>query len=821
MFGPDSSVGFYLALAAPFIAAGFAPVLHRFFGHRAAWILAIAPAFIFAHFLAYFFETPTTDGVLPSIAGGGVFLFELSWVPALGVGLDFLVDGLSHTFALLISGIGFFIVLYAGGYLKGHEHLGRFFSFILMFMGAMVGLVLADDIITLFIYWELTSITSFLLIGFNHAVERSRRAAIQALVVTGGGGLALLAGLLLMASFTGTLSLSEMATQAPAIKASALYLPILLLVLGGCFTKSAQFPFHFWLPNAMEAPTPVSAYLHSATMVKAGVYLLMRLNPTLGDTVLWSTILPIFGCVTLLVGAILAIRQTDLKQMLAYTTVASLGLLVALTGTSAEAILLGGVLYLCAHALFKAALFMVAGTIYHEAGTLDVTKLGGLRSAMPITAIAALLAALSMGGLPPFIGFLAKEYMYKGAAYPDLQSILLTGSLVLGNSMMFAAGFAVALRPFYGEKKQTPKAAHEGPLMMWSGPVTLAILSLVGGLLAQTTGAVFIAPLLTAVAGFPAEADIKLWEGFNIAVVLSIVTIVLGTLCYVFLDRLRDAIAAVLAAIGWGPDKGFDQAIGGLVRLSDRATRVMQFGEMKGYMTVTFLLIAVALLAPLVFAGEWPTITELPDFSTITFYELAVVGFALLGIVAVMIAKNRLTAVVSLGIQGFAVALIFTLFGAPDLAFTQFMVETLSVVILALVLTRMSLFQRDHRSFGRSMLDGAIAVGCGVGFTALLLRVVAEPFDPRLSEFFTAFSYPVAQGRNIVNVILVDYRGVDTLGEIGVVVIAGLAVLALVRLKPKSVRPAMMDPAVLAEEAKPHDGAPASRPKRAVPEPAE
>ena len=800
MIGPGSTVGFYLALAAPFLAAALAPVLHRFLGHRAAWVLALAPAYILAHFLGYLVATPTADGLLPAVADGGVFLFTLPWVPALGVGADFLVDGLSHTFALLISGIGLFIVLYAGGYLKGHEHLGRFFSFILLFMGAMLGLVLADDVITLFVFWELTSITSFLLIGFNHAAERSRRAAIQALIVTGGGGLALLAGLLLMASFTGTLSLSQMATMAPAIKGSALYLPILLLVLGGCFTKSAQVPFHFWLPNAMEAPTPVSAYLHSATMVKAGVYLLMRLNPTLGDTLLWSTILPIFGCLTLLTGAILALRQTDLKLMLAYTTVASLGLLVALTGTSAEAILKGAVLYLCAHALFKAALFMVAGTIYHEAGTLDVRKLGGLRSAMPITAAAALLAALSMGGLPPFLGFLAKEYMYKGAAYPDLPSVLLTGSLVLGNAMMFAAGFAVALRPFWGPKKETLHHAHEGPLMLWAGPVTLAALSLAGGLFAHATGQTFIAPLLSAVHGRPAEVELHLWAGFNIAVILSIVTIVLGTLAYLVLDRLRGAIAAVLDAIGWGPDRGFDQAVAGLVSLSDRLARRIQFGRMEGYMTITFTLIAAALLVPMVIFGEWPSLDELPDFSTIAFYEFAVVAIGIVGILAVLLARDRLTAIVSLGIQGFAVALIFMLFGAPDLSFTQFMVETLSVVILALVLTRLALFKRDHRPFWQSMMDATIAVACGVGVTALLMRIVSEPFDSRLSEFFAQYSYVVALGRNVVNVIIVDYRGFDTLGEIAVVVIAGLAILALVRLKPRTAAPAQTDPAALEHE---------------------
>ena len=785
MFGPENPTAFYLALLAPFIAAALAPWLHRLLGHRAAWVLALAPAYIVAHFLGYMAPVETADAVLPSVMEGGRFLFTLPWVPSLGVGADFYVDGLSHTFALLISGIGFFIVLYAGGYLKGHEHLGRFFSFILMFMGAMLGLVLADDIITLFVYWELTSITSFLLIGFNHGAERSRRAAIQALIVTAGGGLLLLAGLVLMAITTGTLSLSEMATMAPAIKASALYVPILLLILGGAFTKSAQFPFHFWLPNAMEAPTPVSAYLHSATMVKAGVYLVMRLNPTLGDTVLWSTILPIVGCVTLLVGAILALRQTDLKLMLAYTTVASLGLLVALTGTSNEDIIKGAALYLVAHALFKAALFMVAGTIDHEAGTRDLTMLGGLRKAMPITAAAALLAALSMGGLPPFIGFLAKEYIYKGVAYPDLQSILLTAALVIGNAMMFAAGFAVALRPFFGEKKATPKHAHEGPFMLWAGPVTLATLSVIGGLLAGPTGDVIIAPLLSAIIGQDATASLHLWAGFNIAVVLSLVTIAIGTAFYMALDRVRGAIAAVLDFIGWGPDRGFDQFVAALVTISDAITRRIQFGRMEGYITITFALVAVALWSALTAFAEWPDLSLVPSLSDATFYELAVVGLAVVGIVAVVLAKNRLTAIVSLGIQGFAVALIFMLFGAPDLAFTQFMVETLSVVILALVLTRLALFRRDHRPFWQSMMDGTIAIACGIGFTGLMLTVLSRPFDGRLSAFFAEHAVPIAHGRNIVNVIIVDYRGLDTLGEIGVVVIAGLAILALVRLKPK------------------------------------
>ncbi|MEM6711514.1 MAG: putative monovalent cation/H+ antiporter subunit A [Pseudomonadota bacterium] len=795
MIGPESPVGFYLALAAPFIAAAMAPFAHRVFGHRASWLLALAPAYILIHFFGYMIPSRGSDAAVLSLAEGGRYLFALPWVPALGVGADFLVDGLSHTFALLISGVGFFIVLYAGGYLKGHEQLGRFFSFILMFMGAMLGLVLADDVITLFVFWELTSITSFLLIGFNHTAEASRRAAIQALIVTGGGGLALLAGLLLMVSFTGTLSLSEMATIAPAIKASALYVPILLLVLGGAFTKSAQVPFHFWLPNAMEAPTPVSAYLHSATMVKAGVYLVMRLNPVLGDTLLWSTILPVFGCATLLTGAILALRQTDLKLMLAYTTVASLGLLIALTGTSNETVIKGAALYLVAHALFKAALFMVAGTIDHEAGTRDVTKLGGLRSLMPLTSTAALLAALSMGGLPPFIGFLAKEIMYKGAAYPDLPSIALTTSLVLGNSMMFAAGFVVAIKPFYGERKHVKEAVHEGPFSLWGGPATLAALSLVAGLASAATGDVFIAPLLSAIMGETVEVHLHLWEGFNIAVVLSAVTIGLGLFLYWQIERVRATVAGFLSAVGWGPDKGFDQAVTGLVRMSFALMKRVQFGQMEGYLTITFALVAAALLIPLTVMGEWPSLDVLPDASDITYYELATVFLAVIGVTAVLLANNRLTAIVSLGIQGFAVALIFMLFGAPDLSFTQFMVETLSVVILALVLTRLSLFKRDRRSIGEAVKDSVIAIACGVGFTGLLLTVLAQPFDARLSDFFSEYSFVIAHGRNIVNVIIVDFRGLDTLGEIGVVLVAGLAIIALVRMKPKNMPVAVASPA--------------------------
>ena len=390
----DSAVsGAFWALASPFVAAAIAPVMKRRLGPLAGWLLALIPAFGFVIFL----------GIAGEVAKNGPTVASLQWVPTLGVELSIYMDGLSTLFALLITGIGTFIIIYSGGYLKGHPDQGRFYSFMFLFMGAMLGLVIIDNLIALFVFWELTSITSFLLIGFDHRREASRRAALQALVVTGAGGLSLLAGFLLIGVAVDKNALSELIAGG-SLADHALYGWIFVLVLGGAFSKSAQFPLHFWLPNAMEAPTPVSAYLPSATMVKAGVYMLMRMQPVLGGTIEWMTVLTVFGALTLMVGTLLAMRKTDLKLILAYTTVASLGLLVMLTGTSLDLAIKGAVVYLFAHSLFKGALFMVAGTIDHETGTRDITKLGGLRQAMPITFGAALVAAWSMGGLPLTVG---------------------------------------------------------------------------------------------------------------------------------------------------------------------------------------------------------------------------------------------------------------------------------------------------------------------------------------------------------------------------------------------------------------------------------
>jgi multicomponent Na+:H+ antiporter subunit A len=439
------------------------------------------------------------------------------------------------------------------------------------------------------------------------------------------------------------------------------------------------------------------------------------------------------------------------------------------------------VLYLVAHSLFKGALFMVAGLIDHEAGTRDVTRLGGLRTAMPITFIAAMGAAISMGGLPPFFGFLAKEEVYYALWATDPWSLIFTLVAIIGNGLMFVIGFAVAIKPFFGPKVKTPKPAHEGPVLLWLGPLTLTVVALIAAILSPFTHQMISSPMASAVAGAPETVTISLIPHIGAALALSLVTVVFGVLVYLKLDQARAAVDRLLTAIGWGPDRGFDQFISGVVRLSVAVTRIVQPGRLDVYMTATFLMIAIALFAPMAWYGEWPSMPVWP--ADAQFHELAVFAIALVGLGAVIYARDRLTAIVSLGVQGFAVALLFMLFGAPDLSFTQFMVETLAVVILALVMTRLRLTASDHRSTRDKLIDMSVSLACGTGFALYLLSVTQQPFNPYLSEFFAAYSKIVAHGTNVVNVILVDFRGTDTLGEIAVVMVTGLAVLSLIRVR--------------------------------------
>jgi len=769
---PTQSQSFSMLLVAiaPFLTAFVAPTIKRFLPNHAGWVLALIPTSIFLYLLSF----------VELIAQGEKLQFALQWIPILGIELSFYLDGISLVFGLLISGIGAFIVVYSGGYLNGHPHLGRFYAFILMFMGSMLGLVLADNIITLFVFWELTSITSFLLIGFDHSRQASRRAAIQALVVTGGGGLLLLAGLLLMAFTMQSVNISEMLQQPGFMSEQPTYLLVFILVLFGAITKSAQVPFHFWLPNAMEAPTPVSAYLHSATMVKAGVYLLARMSPILGGTVEWQVTLPILGGITLITGALLALRHTDMKQMLAYTTMASLGLLVMLIGNGSKEAIIAAMLFLVAHSFYKGGLFMVVGAIDHETGTRDITEVSGIWKSLPVTFFGAALAAISMAGLPIALGFFAKEEIYLIAKGMEWQHWLFVITALLGNALMAAAGAAIAIKPFLGVKLATPKSPHEAPLSMLVGPAILAVLGIGAGVFIHQFGDWFFSPASSAIYNYKVENHLGL-RFDPIPIGLSVLTWILAGVIYWKLDAIRDILRGVARVWTWGPDQGFDQFMFGLIRFSDWITRLFHHGRLEQYLILVFVALAVAIYTPMLLTGSLPPVpTVIPE---LRFQEWGVLLIAVLGLFAVVFGRTRLVAIVSLGIQGFAVALIFLLLGAPDLGFTQFMVETLSVVILALVMTKLHLDQRDNRIFEEVIRDGGLALICGVGLTTLLLAVLRTDLDTTLTDFFTQTSVPIAHGRNIVNVILVDYRAIDTLGEIAVVMTAGIAILALIRIR--------------------------------------
>lgn len=782
----DASVA--LVAIAPFVAALLAPFIHSLAGRYSAWILALVPAGIFM-LLIRLGET---------VIGGATLTAAIDWVPAYGLTLGFFVDGLSLVFALTIAGVGTLIVLYSGAYLRGHPHLGRFYAFILAFMGAMLGLVLADSMLALFLFWEATSVTSFLLIGFDHSRQAARRAAIQALVVTNIGGMALLVGVVLLQHIGGTWLLSELRGMGDVARGSGLYGVLLALFLLAAFTKSAQFPFHFWLPNAMEAPTPVSAFLHSATMVQAGVYLLARMTPVLGGTPVWTGILLAFGSVTLIWGALAALRETDLKQMLAQTTIGSLGLLVMLIGLGTEAAIAGAVLYFIAHACYKAGLFMVAGAVDHGAGTREINALGGLADKMPVTFIGAALASLSMLGLPLTVGYFGKEEMYLAVMGGDPGMLAVLVILVVGNALLAGVGLIVMIRPFLGDVMETPKTPHEAPIAMLAGPILLGGVAIVLGLVPDWLGHDVLAPAGGAILGEPIESHLNL--ALDIAsplLWLSAITWLASVLVFQKSQAIRTVLRRFNTVLP-SADRLFDVLMFGLIRMAGTVTRALHQGRLEFYLVTLFMCLALALFVPMLALGgfdwmvptadlgDWTKRLVLPDLQL---HEWAIVILAVLGLVAVLVAQSRLIAILSLGIQGTALALIFLLFGAPDLAFTQLMVEILSVVILTIVMTNLRLDARDHRPFEDWARDGTIAIVCGAGVSLLLMLVLNGTLSDRLAEFFTQTSVPIAHGANIVNVILVDYRGFDTLGEISVVMGAGIAILALLRRRrPKALQ---------------------------------
>lgn len=758
-----------ISLLVVFAGALAAPAVCR--DHRSNRLLVVPPLIAFGLLAYSWWVTAGTEAMNVS----------WEWFPAFGVTLDFRLDGLSAVMALLVSGIGVLVALYSVGYMKGHPQFGRFGLFLLLFMGSMLGLVLSDNLILLFVFWELTSITSYLLIGFNHEEESARKKALQALLVTGFGAVAMLAGFILLGMETGTYRISEMGGFSEVIHQSPFYTGIVVLVLLGAFTKSGQVPFHFWLPNAMAAPTPVSAYLHSATMVKAGVFLMARMNPALGGDALWSWCLIGFGGATLLTAVFLGLFQTDLKKILAYTTLGVLGLLTMLIGLGTELALQAMIVFLIGHALYKAALFMTSGSVDHEAGTRDVTVLRGLRKAMPITAIAALLAALSKSGFPPFFGFVGKEYVYKaGLGMEGLAMVALPVAFV-GNFVMMALAFKAGISPFFGKPSDPatlPKHPHEAPASMWFGPLLLAVFGIALGLMPFLVDHSLVAPAVTAMAGEPVETHLKLWHGFNTALLISGVTLACGFALYAcrrFFWRFHLPFNAGVRR--FGAEAVYDMLFNGTIRFAKFQTKALQSGYLHNYV----FLIALATIGLL--AWGFLAFGGLPVYSLhFTSGDLFFSGLVLIlmiSAVSAVITTNRITALVNLGVVGFGIALLFVYFGAPDLAITQLLVETLTVVLLMFAIYRLPPM-RLISSKGTRSRDIALSTLFGLLITALVLAATAIQVDRPISERLSAMSYTEAHGRDIVNVILVDFRALDTLGEITVLAVAALGVSAMI-----------------------------------------
>lgn len=723
---------------------------------------------------------------VPDILRRGGQRFDIDWVPSLGVRLSLHLDGLSLLFCLIITAVGFLIAVYSAVYLKAVRDLFRFYLFFYLFMAAMAGLVLADDLMALFVFWEITTLVSFLLIGFEHESATARQNARQALLVTGAGGLLLLVAVLLIGRAAGTYSMSAITAAGIDWAADPFYPLLLGSLFIAAFTKSAQFPFHFWLPNAMSAPTPISAFLHSATMVKAGIYLLARMHPIFGGTIEWMTTLVLVGGITALLGSVLALGRKDMKKVLAYTTIMALGIITMFLGGQTTPALTAAVTFLLVHALYKSALFLVVGIIDHETGTRDLDRLGGLIRRMPLTAAAAFAAALSMAGFPLFLGFIGKEIMYKGALTEDMFPAFATIAALLSNAMMTAAAAFLTVDPFIRSKGtgSTSDTAHEAPTAMWAGPMLLGGTGLVFGIFPEWVGEVLVEPAVTAFHFTTENIQLQLWHGFNLPLLLSVVTLSLGTVLFILEKQVRESERRLgrLIPVNW--NRVYDAAMSGVAAVARFQTRWLQNGSLHRYLLVIFG-------SFLAFCGATFLYTP-PEASLEVSGSLDVIALmlALAMVVATIVVANaasRLLAICGLGVVGAGAALFFLASGAPDVALTQLLVETLSLVFVALVLLRLPKLRPGEVRFRiQRTPDLLVAVAAGVSMTLLVMAVTQGPLDRSVTAFYEAQSWVAAYGRNIVNVILVDFRGLDTLGEITVVAVAGLAGCALVRRRKQS-----------------------------------
>lgn len=736
--------------------------------NKTSWLTAALPLALFVYFASF----------ISDVKAGVSQMFLYEWVPSLGVNLSFRLDGLALLFLLLITGIGVLVFFYTSNYLKNNPKLVRFYVYLSMFMGSMIGLVLSDNIITLFIFWELTSISSFFLIGFNNNQAESRKAALTALAVTGLGGLALLAFGVYASLLTGTASIHEMIAHQELFSGEFSGMILLIFICVAAFTKSAQFPFHFWLPGAMKAPTPVSTYLHSATMVKAGIYLLLRFTPHFELNTLWTPLLVSFGGITMLYAAFHALFRTDLKGVLAYSTISALGVSVFLIGIGSAESLTAVLVFIVVHALYKAALFLITGIIESQTKTRDLTKLSGLRKVMWPVAIAGFVAALSSAGIPPTIGFVGKDLTYEATNF----SVWLSIAAVLTNILLVYAGFAAGVKPFSGKITDEIKDNKPPSRILWVPVVLLSGLSLLFGLFPSLIGDSLIQTSLLSV-GETAPSHLKLWHGFNIVLLLSIITIGGGLAVYFTWKASLEKEKWIARFEFLSPIQLFYKSATVFEKMSYNWTKTAQNGHLRNYIMIIILAL-IAALGYHLFEGK---IAYLSNFylSPMSWNEIAIVSIMFLSILFTVFSRSRLTAIVGLSVFGYSMCFIFVFFSAPDLAMTQFTIDTLTVILFVLVLYRLPPYLQFSNTKIR-LRDGFVAIVLGSFITLIVLEVMGETIVGAASRYYGENSYLLAKGKNVVNVILVDFRGLDTMIEIIVLSVAAIGVFGLLKLRLKS-----------------------------------
>ncbi|MDM5220702.1 Na+/H+ antiporter subunit A [Peribacillus sp. NJ11] len=787
------------AVLSPFLLALIVPILYKLFRQiHTGWFVLILPILLFTYFSSFISLTKRGD----------IITERAAWIPSLGIHIDFYVDGLGLLFALLITGIGSLVVLYSVFYLsKEKEKLNQFYVFLLLFMGAMLGVVLSDNLIVLYSFWEFTSLSSFLLIGYWNERERSRYGAQKSLLITVFGGLSLLGGIILLAIMGNTFSIRELIAQSGELMDHPLFTPALLLVLLGAFTKSAQFPFHIWLPDAMEAPTPVSAYLHSATMVKAGIYLVARLSPVFAESGIWFWLVSIAGLITLFWGSFSAIKQTDLKGILAFSTISQLGLIMSLLGLGAAALhyeSLGENIYLAAtvaavfhlinHATFKGSLFMVAGIIDHETGTRDIRKLGGLMQLMPITFTVAVIGAFSMAGLPPFNGFLSKEMFL--ASMVDVLKLNIFNMETWGmlfpvlawvaSVFTFIYSMIVVLKPFTGKLQLNllDKKPHEAPIGMLISPIILASLVIIFGIFPNLLSSSIIEPAVAGIqpslVGPDFQVHIAFWHGFQPELWMTVGIIAFGIILYKTFPKWQKIHQ-------WMPERLslnalYDNGLRGLERSASSVMKFLMTGSIRTYLLSIFLFFILSLGFTLYWKDAFKLDTG--NLAPIGLYEWVLAAITVIGSIAILFARSRLTSIIILGAVGYTISLFFVLLRAPDLALTQLVIETISVSLFLLCFFHLPLMaSRKEERMTFRLNNALISIGVGVMVTLIALSAHSNKLFDSISSYYLENAYKEAGGKNVVNVILVDFRGLDTMFEITVLSIAALGIFAMIKLR--------------------------------------